>query len=71
MATPSWLNGTEAWMTMVKTASVGPIPRPVMNIQTHSVGISVVAVRPVNRKRPRAITRQGPGHQPLEAAGCG
>ncbi len=40
VATPSFVNGTAFWTTIVKTASVGPMPMPVMNCQTQITGWS-------------------------------
>ena len=44
VATPSCRNGTAFWTTIVKTEKVGPMPTPAMNIQSHTVGMSVSAV---------------------------
>ena len=52
VATPSFANGTAFWTTIVKTASVGPIPIPSTSCQTQIAGMSVVAPRFVNRYEP-------------------
>ena len=44
VATPSSWNGTAFWTTIVKTANVGPTPRPAMNIQTQTIGTGVSSV---------------------------
>ena len=36
VAAPRSWNGTAFWTTIVKTANVGPMPRPAMNIQAAS-----------------------------------
>ena len=41
VATPSFWNGTAFWTMIVKTANVGPMPRPAMNIQTQTMGSGV------------------------------
>ena len=38
VATPSFENGTAFWTMIVKTDSVGPMPRPVMNIHRNMTG---------------------------------
>src|SRR5262249_29399731 len=43
VATPSMLKGTAFWTTRVKTANVGPTPRPAMNIQSQTTGIGATA----------------------------
>ena len=43
VATPSSWNGTAFWTTIVKTANVGPTPRPAMNIQSQTIGTGVSA----------------------------
>ena len=45
VATPSTLNGTAFWTTIVKTENVGPTPRPARNIhsQTTPSGVSAVS----------------------------
>ena len=47
-------------MTIVKTDSVGPMPKPVMNIHAHMTGKSVRDVRPVSRKMPRVMIASAP-----------
>ena len=55
VATPRKRNDTAFWTTIVKTDRVGPMPTPVMNIHSHSIGNSVVAVSWVIRVSPKAI----------------
>src|SRR5262249_22765992 len=55
VATPSLLNGTAFWTTIVNTDSVGPMPTPVMNIHTHRTGRSVFAWMPRIRDSPPAM----------------
>ncbi len=43
VATPSMWNGTAFWTIRVKTAKVGPTPRPAMNIQSQTIGTGVSA----------------------------
>ena len=44
VATPSSWKGTAFWMMIVKTAKVGPTPRPARNIQNQTIGNGVVEV---------------------------
>ena len=60
VAVPSRLTGTLFWTISVKTANVGPTPRPVMNIQAHRTGIGVSACRCVSMNRPTAIVASAP-----------
>src|SRR6478735_12601099 len=43
VATPRYWNDTAFWTTSVKTANVGPTPRPAMNIQSQTTGTGVSA----------------------------
>ena len=65
------LNGTAFWTMSVKTANVGPTPRPAMNIQTHTIGIGVSARSWVIRDMPMAMTTMRADEHPLVAAGPG
>ncbi len=56
VATPRARIGTAFWTTIVNTASVGPMPRPVMNIQPHRTGSGVSAWIWDIRNRPKAMT---------------
>ena len=55
VATPSIENGTAFWTMIVNTDSVGPMPRPVTNIQRNIVVYSVVAVSWRISTRPMAM----------------
>ncbi len=65
VATPSLLKGTAFWMTMVKTARVGPIPTPVTNCQTQMVGIAVAAASWVKSTEPMPRTVSAPSSSTL------
>src|SRR4029079_13437968 len=49
VATPIWRNGTEFWITIVKTENVGRTPRPARNIQNQTIGSGVSLVSCVIR----------------------
>ena len=54
VAAPSSLNGTAFWTMIVKTANVGPTPRPATNIQLRQDEVGVSARRLDIRNRPMA-----------------
>ena len=56
VATPRALIGTAFWTTIVNTPSVGPMPRPVMNIHDQRTGSGVSAWMFDIRYRPTAMT---------------
>ncbi len=70
VATPRSWKGTAFWMMMVKTAKVGPTPRPAMNIQNQTMGNGVVDVSWVISADEMAIRTMAPDDQPLVAAGA-
>jgi hypothetical protein len=60
VAVPSRATGTPFWTIRVKTANVGPTPRPVTNIQPHRTGSGVVASRWLSMNSPIAMTVKAP-----------
>ena len=60
VAVPSRATGTPFWTIRVKTANVGPTPRPVTNIQPHRIGSGVFASRWLSMNSPIAMTVKAP-----------
>ena len=71
VATPSCLNGTAFWTTIVKTEKVGPTPRPARNIQSQTIGSGVSAGELGHQRGGDAHQHDRADEQPLVAAGPG
>ena len=60
VATPSCLNGTAFWMTIVGTENVVPTPRPAMNIHSQTTGTGVSLVSWVISRTPKPMSATEP-----------
>ena len=60
VATPSCLNGTAFWMTIVGTENVVPTPRPAMNIHSQTIGTGVSLVSWVMSRTPKPMRATEP-----------